>query len=543
MVFDNLGINLLSLIGKAARPSLLYLNRNHGEEIEVELVEVMPERIWESGRQGVYAVMDRAVELFSSRYTNDPRVLAVGPAAHCSDFGAIASAPLKKGRVSSADTWAGRGGFGSKLLQEHGLIGIIYGGTHIDEDFRDRSVADEWFQEKFNQRMAAKDLEVTTKYRYDPKFKTGGTFGINYAAMDDELLAFNYRSIYWSQKTRRELHERLILNHYLKQFNEETIQGKQQSTCGEPCAAICKKLNGPYKKDYEPYQAMGPLCGIFDQRAAEQLNHRVDQLGFDAISAGGTLAFLMDCLDEGLLSPAELGVNRLPRWNPTDFAVVEDSRHNAELGLALLEQMTRRDGKINLSFGVRKFVRNLARVKGTAIRDRFVCNAFARQGWMVPNQYWTPGVLAPMAITGKYYMCYGRDFLPPRGLGRENARRMIKELMLDNLGICRFHRAWAETMIPEIMEKLFSQKDAFLRSLSLTASRITSRNASVFWESERNLDIIFTFLKNKQEDNYVRHPELEYWLDFFNRDKHAAAYEFWYEMHKGIHEMLREFPV
>ncbi|MGB9441944.1 MAG: hypothetical protein WCB15_28660, partial [Desulfobacterales bacterium] len=40
--------------------------------------------------------------------------------------------------------------------------------------------------------------------------------------------------------------------------------------------------------------------------------------------------------------------------------------------------------------------------------------AFARQGWMVPNQYWTPGAYAPMAITGKYYMHYGRDFLPPR---------------------------------------------------------------------------------------------------------------------------------
>ena len=52
-------------------------------------------------------------------------------------------------------------------------MGIIYGGTHIDEDFRDRSVADQWFEDKFNQRMAAKDMEVTTKYRYDPKFNTG----------------------------------------------------------------------------------------------------------------------------------------------------------------------------------------------------------------------------------------------------------------------------------------------------------------------------------------------------------------------------------
>jgi glyceraldehyde-3-phosphate dehydrogenase (ferredoxin) len=120
---------------------------------------------------------------------------------------------------------------------------------------------------------------------------------------------------------------------------------------------------------------------------------------------------------------------------------------------------------------------------------------------------------------------------------------MLKELMLDNLGTCRFHRAWAETLIPDIMENIFGEKDAFLRSLRLTAGRITSRNASVFWESERNMDMVSTFLKNKKETDGVNHPELDHWIDFFTRDKHAAAYEYWYEMHKGIHEMLREYPV
>mgnify|MGYP001129743760 CR=1 FL=1 len=49
--------------------------------------------------------------------------------------------------------WAGRGGFGSKLLQEHGLVGIIYGGTHVEEDFRNRSVADQWFENRFQRSM------------------------------------------------------------------------------------------------------------------------------------------------------------------------------------------------------------------------------------------------------------------------------------------------------------------------------------------------------------------------------------------------------
>jgi glyceraldehyde-3-phosphate dehydrogenase (ferredoxin) len=124
-----------------------------------------------------------------------------------------------------------------------------------------------------------------------------------------------------------------------------------------------------------------------------------------------------------------------------------------------------------------------------------------------------------------------------------NNRHEIKVLMLDNLGICRFHRAWAETLIPDIVENIFECGEAFLRSISLTASRITSRNASVFWESKCTMDMVFTFLKNKKEVDGLSHPELDRWIDFFTRDGHAAAYKFWYEMHKGIHEMLREYAV
>ena len=60
-------------------------------------------------------------------------------------------------------------------------------------------------------------------------------------------------------------------------------------------------------------------------------------------------------------------------------------------------------------------------------------------------------------------MYYGKVFLPPRELGRKNADRFQKELILDNLGMCRFHRGWAEEMIPEIMESLYGLKEKFLK--------------------------------------------------------------------------------
>jgi glyceraldehyde-3-phosphate dehydrogenase (ferredoxin) len=117
--------------------------------------------------------------------------------------------------------------------------------------------------------MAAKDIEATTKYRFEPDFETGGTFGVNFATLAGQTISFNYRSIYMDEVERLDIHEKCIVNHYLKQFNEEAIRPKHQRTCGEPFVAVCKKMRDEYKKDYEPYQTMGPLSGIFDQRAAE----------------------------------------------------------------------------------------------------------------------------------------------------------------------------------------------------------------------------------------------------------------------------------
>lgn len=541
LVFDNLGINMFSIVGKAAAPSILYLNRIHGEEIEVELVPVRPRTIWAEGRGGVYSMMQYALDHFGNRYENEPRILATGPASMYTDFGAIASAPIRKNEVTYVDTWAGRGGFGSKMVQQHNIVAIIYGGTYIDEDFRDRTVADSWFEDRYQKRLAAKDLEATTKYRFDPKFETGGTFGVNYATMKGDIMAFNYRTIYLTEDERLKIHNDFIVNHYLKQFNEETIKNKQQRTCGEPCGAVCKKMNGEYKKDYEPYQTMGPLCGIFDQRAAEKLNHHADMLGFDAISVGGVLSWLMECLAEGLVTPQELGVYDIPVFSPSDFNVVEDSMHNAEIGVTLLDQIVNPNGPIQLHEGARKFARHLARRKGTAVLDKFLYIGFACSGWMVPNQYWTPGVLSPMAIMGKNYIYYGKDFIPPRQLGRENAKRMLKELLMDNLGMCRFHRAWAEDILPDVIEQLYGLKEKFQRSILLTASRINSRNASMFWESERNIDFVYSFLSKKKEVDGVNNPELDRWIKYFVEDKRSAALDFWYEIHKGIHESLLEF--
>jgi glyceraldehyde-3-phosphate dehydrogenase (ferredoxin) len=538
LIFDDLGLNMVSLRGKAPSPSVLVLNREHGEEVQVQIVPLDVTRVWDSGRGGVYSLMDTVFERWAPEFKQVPRVLAVGPAAAETDFGAIVSAPYQDGKSTHADCWAGRGGFGSKLFREHGICAVIYGGTCLDEDFRDRTVADEWFKARYEKKLAAKDFEATTKYRFDPKFNTGGTFGVNYSTLAGKLMSFNYRSVLWDEPARTTLNKVCVTDHYLKQFNDETIAKKQQRTCGEPCAAVCKKLNGEFKKDYEPYQTMGPLCGVFDQRAAERLNHAADSAGFDAISVGGVLAWLMECLHEGLLKPEDLGVKAAPRWDTDKFDVVADSAHNADLGVELIKSILARRCGLDLSLGARKLARRLSREKSPEIGKRFVCLANARNGWMVPNQYWTPGALSPMAIMGKYYMYYGNDFMPPRELGRLNGNRMIQEFMIDNLGICRFHRGWAEEMAPEIVEHVWGDSARFLEVVKATAGRVNSRNVAVFWESERNIDYVLGFLKRKRDVDGEKNPELEKWLKAFEADRRGAALDFWFEIRKGISETL-----
>lgn len=539
--FNNLGINILAIVGKTPQPSLLKLKRDHGEEIQVDIIPLDAKKIWRTGEKGVYSMLQYVLTEYGSDYESNPRVLACGPAAAETDFGGICSVPVRKRKLLHVDTWAGRGGFGSKMYQEHGLASVIYGGTHLEEDFRDRKVADQWFKDKYDQILAVKDFEATTKYRFDPKFKTGGTFGVNFAGIGGRLMTFNYRSIYFSEDERLKIHKEFILDHYLKQFNEETIEKKQQKNCGEPCAAVCKKMNAKFKKDYEPYQTMGPLCGIFDQRAAEKLVRYADMLGFDAISIGGVLAWFMDCAVEGLLSKEELGISELPVFDHTKFDIVRDSEHNAKIGIELLDSIIESKGVLDLSEGARKFGRRISRQKGKKILDKFVYVAFARKGWMVPNQYWTPGVLSPMAIMGKYYMYYGNEFFLPRDLGELAAERFRSELIMDNLGTCRFHRGWAEEMLPDILGKIYGLKDEFLNNIKMTASRINSRNAGIFWESKRDLDLIKTFLTRKIEIEQSNEQGLIDWSEKFKQDLYESGLEFWYEMHKGIQQSLNEF--
>jgi aldehyde:ferredoxin oxidoreductase len=53
--------------------------------------------------------------------------------------------------------------------------------------------------------------------------------------------------------------------------------------------------------EYESLFALGSLCGVGDADAVLRATRRCDELGLDTISAGGTIAFAMECVERGLL--------------------------------------------------------------------------------------------------------------------------------------------------------------------------------------------------------------------------------------------------
>jgi aldehyde:ferredoxin oxidoreductase len=87
-------------------------------------------------------------------------------------------------------------------------------------------------------------------------------------------------------------------------------------------------VDGP---EYENLGALASNCGIFDPQAALELNFYCDTYGIDTISAGNSIAFAMECYENGILTPDITGGMELT-WG------------NADVAIELLHQMARGEG-------------------------------------------------------------------------------------------------------------------------------------------------------------------------------------------------------
>lgn len=534
--FYNLGVNYIAIKNSFESPCILRIT-NFADKLVVKFEPVDVESVWKeyNGHKGVYALqyyaMEHCSECQCQKVCNMCRCIAAGPSSMHTDIGALGSSVVSQNELTGVDCWAGRGGLGSKLVQQHNIVAIIYGGDkQVNPKLRDICKIDEIFIKTTEKKMMAAAMQATTKYRFDPALQTGGTFGCNVTKLRDWLLFLNWSSVKLSDEKRLEIYNRLVKDHYLKQFNEETIKTKSFRNCGEACPAVCKKMRGKFKKDYEPYEALGPNCGIFDQRAAEKANHFVDTMGFDAIQGGNMASWIMELVNKGIVPKEEFGLTLAPKWDLDNFDVVKDSMHNADCVIEIVKMIMK--NKI-FKGGIRQAAKELDK--------KFLCTInfalftpHAKDGCIAPNQYWVPAFFSPMPIQGKYFEDYSADFKEPFDLGVKSAERMIKELYSDNTGICRFHRKWVEKAIQDIVNGLYEQDIDYYKHHKQLAKGIDEvHNQSVFWESERVIDVIKTYLEKLNRGD-PGNSALTKWVGKFNDDKWAAAKEYWDEISKGI---------
>ena len=96
----------------------------------------------------------------------------------------------------------------------------------------------------------------------------------------------------------------------------ETIRTKGDTcyACVVRCKPVVEVDHGPYRVDaryggpeYESLSALGSYCGVSDLEAVAYANQLCNMYGMDTISCGATIAWAMDCYEQGLLTQDDTG--------------------------------------------------------------------------------------------------------------------------------------------------------------------------------------------------------------------------------------------
>ncbi|MEM1636894.1 MAG: aldehyde ferredoxin oxidoreductase N-terminal domain-containing protein [Pyrobaculum sp.] len=514
-----MGAQAVAIRGRAEKPTAVFIANG-----QVEFAEVKP--------SDAYNLIK---ELYETRrdffIQNDARALVVGPASWTTYNGAIVSVDIdvKKGEFRlGAEDFAARGGPGTALAQGHNVVAIVVGGPK--KPLYEKAADAEAINQLFRQRLGKPYLDVlnekTVKYRYDPKIGTGGTFGVNYPHYRDLLPLFGYKSIYMPKEERIK-HADLVLELFWKPFQVEVFEkAKSWYNCGEPCPVVCKKVWRGKKVDYESFHAAGPFIGNYLLQEAVPVVDEIDKLGLDAIEMGHVIAWLFDAVYTGLLKPEEVGLDDVPAFDPSSFDPVKDSRRNAKLALALVRNFVNNSTDVLAlvaKHGIRKAARELerryadrVRERGVRFRDLAVYAAYGAEGYMTPNFYWAPGLVAPMYVLGRYWTNYNPTFMSPEDFAKTSYERAVAEALVDNAGICRFHRGWAEPVLKELYQLVGARPPAALyREIAYYAK--LSGAEPMPWESKRTRDLVSALAKElgSKEWRFEDYDDYyEWWIRF-----------------------------
>ncbi len=253
------GHDAIVLTGRAANPSVL-------------LVDGPTPRLIAAGDTWGRPAAE-AEDALKRRLGRGWRIAAIGPAGERG---------VRYATISHDGRHAGRGGLGAVLGAKNIKAVAVRAATKIGPADPDGVLA------------AARDLRARSFGPATAKYRELGTLA--------NLLAFNAIS---TLPTRNFTGATFVDAPKLAAEELHELRSATRSGCAScsiGCEHIYRGRNGQTARvEYENVFALGPMCGVSDPDDVLAASARCDELGLDTISAGGTIAWAMECAERGLL--------------------------------------------------------------------------------------------------------------------------------------------------------------------------------------------------------------------------------------------------
>lgn len=120
------------------------------------------------------------------------------------------------------------------------------------------------------------------------------------------------------------------------------VRNAHCANCTIGCEHIVRTTDGGTdatgRMEYESSFALGPLVGVSDANAVIRASRLCDDMGMDTISAGGSVAWAMECFDNGLLTADDAdGIDLRFGDGRALLAALQMTAHRTSLGGLLAE--------------------------------------------------------------------------------------------------------------------------------------------------------------------------------------------------------------
>ena len=258
------GCDAMVITGQAARPSVLVIDNG---DVRLESAS----DLWGQ-------TCDVTEKMLANRFGRDYEFAVIGPAGENQ---------VRYATISHAGRHAGRGGNGAVLGSKR-IKAIAVRGTQRVSWAKPKELA-----------ALSKELSRASFGPATAKYRELGTAA--------NLLTFNRLH---ALPTRNFQSGSFSAAAALAPEQLSLAREKTQKSCAA-CTIGCEHIysiggaNGSATQtriEYENLFALGSLCAIEDPEVVLRASRRCDELGLDTISAGGTLAFAMECRQRGLVN-------------------------------------------------------------------------------------------------------------------------------------------------------------------------------------------------------------------------------------------------